>query len=633
MIGLALAPRIAPVVVMLALTVRGSAQVLPAAGAPPGPRTGMVVGQVVDAATGDPVPEAIVRLTLPKYFENPAAPNDRVMADGEGRFFFSDLPAGDYFLQARKDGYAPGTYGERRAWGQSQLLSLAEGERLTDVTLRVWKYGVIAGTVVDEAGEPVVGVAVRALIKDVFAGRPRYGNMEVNSDLVPTATTDDRGMFRLSQVTPGTYVVVVPSNQTTVPAALLAAPNPALRSDLFFAGVAEMSLLGQPRTQQAGDFALLTSNRVLIPPPPSPAGRMSVYPTTYFPAAATAGAAAQIALAAGEERADITISMRPVPAVRVSGRLVAPDGSAPPPTAIRLVGAAMTDVITTGLVSGPDHVGFETVTGVSDATGRFTLLGVPPGEYVLTHANRFLSRAIQQGQPAYWISQPVTVGADDLPDLIVTLRPALRVEGRMEYRSVASAPPPPIPVIVFETPFGEPGRFAAEVTRGATPTFSTVAAGGQYIARPYESSAWFVQSVTLGGKDITDRVFDLQTDATSLLVTYTDRPSKVSGTVTDDQGSTSATAVVLVFPVDPRKWSGYGASPRTLKSALTTRHGVYTINQLPPGDYYAIAVGAADIDGWQDPATLEALATQATRLTVAADDSPKTLDLRLKAVR
>jgi hypothetical protein len=632
MARLAQARRIAPLLVMLALTSRGFAQVIPATGAPPGPRTGMIVGQVVDAATGDPVGEAIVRLTLPKYFENPTAPNDRVMADAEGRFLFTDLPPGEYFLQATKEGYAPGMYGQRRAWGQNQLLSLAEGERLTDVTLRVWKHGVIAGTVVDEAGEPVAGVAVRAVMKDVFAGRPRYGNVQVASELVPTATTDDRGMFRLSQLMPGTYVVLVPSNQTTLPASFLGAPDPALRSDLFFAGVGEVSLLGQPRTQQVGDSALLTLNRGLIPPPPSPAGRMSVYPTTYFPAAATAGAATQITLAAGEERTDITIPVRPVPAVRVSGRLVAPDGSVPPPTTIRLVGAAMTDVITTGLVSGPDHVGFETVTGMSDATGRFTLLGVPAGEYVLTHANRFLSRAIQQGQPAYWVSQPVAVGAEDLLDLVVMLRPALRVAGRVEYRGDASTPPHQFAGILFETPFGEPGQFFGEVTRGATPTFSTVAAGGQYIARPYESSSWFVQSVTLGGKDITDRAFDLQTDA-SLVVTYTDRPSKVSGTVTDEQGSISATAVVLVFAVDPRKWTGYGASPRTLKSALAARNGVYTIDHLPPGDYYAIAVGAADIDGWRDPATLEALATQATRLTIAAGDTLKTLDLRVKAIR
>ena len=310
---------------------------------------------------------------------------------------------------------------------------------------------------------------------------------------------------------PGTYVVVVPSTQTTRAGRVPGGAGPALRSELFFAGVTEVALLGQPRTQQVGDFALMTLNRVLIPPPPSPAGRMAVYPTTYFPAAATAGAATPITLAAGEERTDVTIALRPVPAVRVSGRLVTPDGSAPPPTTIRLVGDAMTDVITIGRSSGPDHVGFETVTGMSDATGRFTLLGVPPGEYVLKHANAVPRRGrCRQGPPAYWISQPVTVGADDLADLTVTLRPALRVEGRVEFRSGNSPQPAPprIAGVMFETPFGEPGQFAVEVTRDATLSFSTVAAGGRYIVRPYELGGWFVQSVTLGGKDITDRVFD-----------------------------------------------------------------------------------------------------------------------------
>ena len=137
----------------------------------------------------------------------------------------------------------------------------------------------------------------------------------------------------------------------------------------------------------------------------------------------------------------------------------------------------MTDVITRGLVTGPDYVGLETVTGMSDATGRFTLLGVPPGEYVLTHASAFLARAMQQGQPAYWISQRVTVGADDLSDLIVALRPALRVEGRIEYRGGSG--PPLMAGITFETPFGETGQFFVEAKKGATLSFATVAAGGQ----------------------------------------------------------------------------------------------------------------------------------------------------------
>jgi hypothetical protein len=292
----------------------------------------------------------------------------------------------------------------------------------------------------------------------------------------------------------------------------------------------------------------------------------------------------------------------------------------------------MADVITTGLVSGPGYVGMETATGLSDADGRFTLLGVPAGEYVLSHANRFLSRATQQGQTAYWISQSIAVGAEDLSDLVVALRPALRVEGRIEYAG-GSTPQSASSGITFETPFGEPGQFFVQAAKGATLTFSTVAAGGQYIARPVETGGWFVRSVTLRGKDITDRVFDLQEDATSIVVTYTDRPSKVTGTVTDDRGSPDATAVVLVFPVDPERWSGYGASPRTFKNALANRRGVYTIDHLPPGQYNVIAVAADDIDGWKNPAVLETLAAQATRLILAADEAPKTLDLRVKAIR
>ena len=620
--------------VILALTIGAAAQVIPPAAGPPGPRTGMIAGQVVDATTGAPVAEAVVRLTMPRYFNSPDAPGGRVMADGEGRFVFPDLPAGDYVLEAAREGYAPGRHGQRKAWGPSQIVSLGEAERLTDVKLRMWKYGVIAGTVVDEAGEPVVGVAVRALVRNVIGGRTQYGNMEVIPELVPAATTDDRGMFRLPQLIPGTYIVVVPSTHTTLPAAALAQQNNELRSDLFFSGVSEITLLGQPLTQQVGDAALMTPARVMIPPAPSPAGRMAIYRTTYFPAATTAAAATPIAIAPGEERGDITIAMQPVPAVRVSGRLVTPDGSAPPFTTIQLVGDGMAGVVAATGSIGPGLVGLETVSGMSDRTGRFTLLGVPPGDYILKHANSFLSRSLQDGTTAYWFSHPVTVGADDL-ELTVQVRPALRIEGRVEFRSVNN-PQTPLPLsrgVMFETPYGEPGQVAVAVTRDAKPSFSSVVAGGRYIVRPYQLSGWFVESVTLGGKDITDRVINLQSDATTFVVTFADRPSKVTGTVTDARGTTSPTAMVLAFPVDRQLWSGYGTSPRNLRSALTTRAGVYTYDHLPPGDYFLIAIDPAEADGWQDPARLEALAEEATKLTVSASYTAKTVDLRVKTIK
>ena len=409
------------------------------------------------------------------------------MADGEGRYFFADLPPGDYYLRASKEGYVGGTYGLRQASGGSQLFPLREGERRTDATLTLWKYGAIGGTVVDEAGEPVVGVAVYALSRDFIGGRVRYGKMNIQPWAVPTATTDDRGMFRIWQLTPASYVVVVPSTQTTVPVTILNTydQNPSLRNELLHAvqpngssnwrAELEQTPVGQARTQQFGDFAMMTMNRVLIPPPATPAGRMAVYRTTYYPSAMTAGAATVITLKGGEERADANVTLRPVPAVRLSGRLVTPDGTPPPPTSIRLVGDSAIEVA---------DAGFETVTGMSDAGGGFTLLGVPTGEYVIKNANTRLAIPAQQGLPALWGEQRVTVGTRDIEDVRVELRPALRVGGRVEFRGASGQPPGPRGIarfgVVFEPPFGEQVTFAAEFIDGVT--FSTVGPAGQYVS-------------------------------------------------------------------------------------------------------------------------------------------------------
>lgn len=620
-------------IVFVALTIQAAAQVVDSrTTVPQGPRTGMIVGQVVDATTGAPIPEAIVRLSMPRFTMNPAAPGGRVIADGEGRFFFAELPAGEFWLEATKEGYAAGRYGQRRT-SQGDLLSLREGERRTDVTLRVSKYAVIGGTVVDEVGEPVVGVAVRALVRRIVAGRPQYGNQ---SYLVPSTLTDDRGMFRLPRIEPGTYVVVAPSTQATVPVSLMTSMDAyALRLALFSAAVTEAPPLGDPRTQQTGDFVLVTMNSVQIPPPSSSTQRMEIYCTTYYPASTTAADATPIVIDAGEERTDLALTLRPTPAVSISGRLIRPDGSPPPPMSIRLVGEASRDNITPPLPNGPAEIGFDTATALSDAAGRFALFGVPPGEYELSHANQFL-QSESPGRSPYWFSQRISVGTRDVSDLVVDVRPPLRVEGRIEVRSAGGvAPLARNAIVTFDSPTGQPRPFSAEVRAGAS-TFSTRAAAGQYIVRASMlgsiSDAGVLQSVTLDGKDITDRAFDLVADTTSLTVTFTDRLSQVSGTVKDARGAATSAAAVLVFPVDREQWTGYGASPRKLGRAFASQDGSYTFRHLPPGEYYAIAVGDDDAVDWQDPRTLEKLAVQATRLTVAAN-TPASLDLGLKTIR
>ena len=90
-----------------------------------------------------------------------------------------------------KPGYAEGGYGRMRPFGPSRPLQLADHERVGDVTVRVFKYAVIAGHVTDEAGEPVVAATLRLYRRQLVAGR------RVLQPMV-TTQTDDRGAYRFA---------------------------------------------------------------------------------------------------------------------------------------------------------------------------------------------------------------------------------------------------------------------------------------------------------------------------------------------------------------------------------------------------------------------------------------------------
>ena len=129
--------------------------ILPAAAAaqfPPAPPplargTAVIVGQVVDAATGKGVSNAIVSLGGTR----------RAMSTSDGRFAFRALPSGSHSLSAVRSGYIGGAYGMRRPDGPTLPVVLADGERRADIVILMWRHSSITGSIVDEAGEPVVG--------------------------------------------------------------------------------------------------------------------------------------------------------------------------------------------------------------------------------------------------------------------------------------------------------------------------------------------------------------------------------------------------------------------------------------------------------------------------------------------
>src|ERR1700683_533273 len=126
----------------------GMMQLMPGVPGPSAPPleagTGLIFGQTVDGVSTRPVANALVTLTVAGSIPV------RVLSDGDGRYTFRDVPKGGFSVTASKPGYSDGAYGRLRADGPAQPLQLTDGQRVTDVTLPLWKLGTIAGTGYDD---------------------------------------------------------------------------------------------------------------------------------------------------------------------------------------------------------------------------------------------------------------------------------------------------------------------------------------------------------------------------------------------------------------------------------------------------------------------------------------------------
>jgi hypothetical protein len=616
---------------------RGAAP--PAPPPPPNPNlaptdagTGSISGVVIDGTTKAPLPGVVVYLGPPQHGP-PGAPL-RQLTDAKGRFIFRGLPAhSGYFINASKFGYFDGHYGRGSSGALGARIALTDGQWFSDANLTMWRPAAINGRVIDQLGEPVVGIYVRVLTKILVAGREQLA-------AGPVATTDDRGVYRIANLAPGRYVVQVPSVQATLPTVVQTVPlKPGMPPP-------------PDPTTTLPTLEIVRGSRLALgtyaTPLPPENGRTSAYPPTFYPGATSFSSATVFELSHGEDRTGIDVRLDPVPTFIVAGRL---DG---PPEALANL---LLRLMPAGLEGLGD--GSEVATALAGADGAFTFLSVPAGTYTLEARRtmaQFESRALIgvstslprppglqfagggggsvlsapsgtsmtsrsfAGGDEYWGKLSLAVEGADLRDVVVPLRRAVTMRGRIVWEGIK--PPMGIPVLRLEPANGNPALGQPRTTPDQRGKDTFVIDGllpGEYVLAGIGAR---VKSVMWNGRDYTHRSFDAASgqDIDDVVITVTDQSILLTGAVRDDRGTASDDPAVIVFPVERELWTNFGFSPARLKAIQTTNAGRYTFQSLPAGDYYAIAVDAEHIDGWKDPAFLARAAPLATRISLAWGD-------------
>jgi len=164
-----------------------------------------VNGNVVDAATGKPVPGCRVRLRQagsPGEVSMPVSGTNGKAKGPEAAFSVNPPSPGKYLAEASSPAYATCF---------SEPFSIAQGQTLSDIVVRMTRGGKITGRVVDSNGKGVGGVTIETQDNDWTDDQ----FMRVLGDMYPTnattrqVTSKANGDFIVANLTPATYLLQV----------------------------------------------------------------------------------------------------------------------------------------------------------------------------------------------------------------------------------------------------------------------------------------------------------------------------------------------------------------------------------------------------------------------------------------
>jgi protocatechuate 3,4-dioxygenase beta subunit len=524
----------------------------------------------------------------------------------------------------------------------------------------------------DAAAKPAAGATVRGRVISATSDQPLHRvRITLNGGTTnpPSAVTDVRGRFEISDVPSGSYTV------TAVRAGYLTIqygqrrPHEAGRPVVVQAGQTIDGLdftlprggvlagritdeLGDPAAGtrvEALEFRYMRGRRTSVPArltTTNDAGeyrlsgldpgsyQIRAYTTdawesddgketyahvaTYFPGVTGTEQSANVNVPLGAEVGGLDFHLIAGRAARIAGVVQDANGAPMPAQVVNL------DRITRTVGGALGGAGFGAV-AKTDANGAFDMPKLPPGEYIA-----------YTGSSSERVSIQVVVGDGEVKQIALTPRKAAGAAGIITTDD-GSTPAFSASSIAIEGVSADPDRLLPVwgEARPAPPrpdwTFTVPNLDGQYVFRVRGmKDDWILKAVMAGDRDITEAPLRLSPGApavSGLRIVLSRHGARLRGDVVDSNGKPFVDATVIVFAEDSTTW---GPASRFTATARADEHGQFSIRALPPGVYRAIAREAV-VDGqWEDAGFLQTLVADAMRVELAAD---RTESVTLTVVR
>jgi hypothetical protein len=589
--------------------------------------TASIVGTVV---TSESNPRPLSRVVV--SVNGPGLPlGQSAVTDERGAFAMSRLPPGPVTITAQRGGFLPANYGASRPGGPGMPVVLVSSQTLT-VTLAMSKAAVLAGTIRDERGDSVPDLLVLAVDPRVPVDTQ---TLALTTGLTGrrTARTDVRGVFRLFDLRPGQYIVAAFPYEMT-------APN--LRHRRSDAEVDAVLARLQQRAQSgvtAGEVpAPLFTDSMDIP---RPSGLAPV----FYPGTSSLADAARITLAPGEERARLDFEMRPVPLASVEG-VITSDG--PLPSRLQLAIAPANWLPLVALTAGSPRLA---VPPGSD--GRFKFTNLIPGRHTIVARGNpagpamdpLLGATPRQAVGILYAVQDIEAAGTGVSGVELRLRPGGRVAGRIVLDLESSTPPnfgqirvvvtpvllPRSVTVIGETRIGHGFVQLRTIGVAADGSFeiADLAPGFYRLECQFSQggSRLWLRSGTQRGRELLDAPFEISPGTTlaGVVLTITDRPSEISGTLQSATGLPAPEYQIIAFPADPALWTD---GSRRIRSTRPTTAGMFSFADLPAGEYLLAALTETDPGEWQRPEFLRDVMPSAVKVTLGEGER-KRQDLRI----